>query len=174
MAKGVSIQVDGLDKLIKKFGSIPENVKTEIDASLSAAAKNFEDRAVSDAPTNNGLLKNSITTKQNGEMDYEVVCSIDYAAFVEFGTRARVQVPAGLADYAAQFIGAKGSAPDAKKAIFQWCKDKGIDPKLWQRIYFSIMVHGIHPHPFFFKQMPLAQTEVNADLKGVVERALSK
>lgn len=173
MAGGVSIQVEGLDRLIKKLGAIPENVKAEIDASLSAAAKGFEDRAVGDAPTHVGFLKNQITTKRIAEMDYEVVAGSEYAAYVEFGTRLRVHVPPGLEAYAAQFMGKTGrSAEEAKKAIYEWCRLNGIEPKKWWGIFMKIMTVGINPHPFFFRQMPQAQTEVHNDLKVIVKEAL--
>jgi hypothetical protein len=171
MAKGVSIQVEGLDRLIKKLGRIPDAVSAEIDAELSAVANEFMNRARGDAPVDQGLLINSITVNPLKVMDYEVVSGADYSAYVEFGTKSKVQIPADLAAYAAQFKGAK-STGDAKQMIYAWCKRVGIEEKYWFAVYVKIMRDGIRPHPFFFKQLPQAQADINKNLKEVVIRAL--
>ena len=145
MSRGVSIEIQGLDRLKKKLGSIPENVKAEVDAEMAVVANEFVNRAVSAAPVDTGFLKGQITFNRIGEMNYEIVSGARYSAYVEFGTITRVQVPTDLVSYAAFF------------------KGKGIRKN-----------GGIYPHPFFFPQLPIAQTELNKNLKGVVERALSK
>jgi HK97 gp10 family phage protein len=144
MAGGVTIGVEGLDKLIKKFGKIPENVATAIDAELADAALNFQTRAANEAPVNYGVLKNSITMKQVRPMEYEVVSGAHYSAYVEFGTRSSVRVPAELQAYAAQFKRSNG---------------EGV---------------GMKARPFFFKQMPLAQQQLKQKLTPAIQAALNK
>lgn len=193
MSRGVSIQVEGLDKLKKKFGSIPENLKAEVDAEMSAVATGFVNRAVEDAPVDVGTIRNQITSNRVGEMDYEIVSGASYSPYVEFGTKSRVKIPAGLESYAAQFRGkGKGDYYDFLNAILDWVKRKGIGGtykgsieklsnkkkdqlvQVAEAIAFSIIRHGVRPHPFFFKQMPMAQAELNKNLKEVVKRALEK
>ena len=132
-------------KLKKKLGAIPENVKAEVDAEMSAVANGFVNRAVSAAPVDTGFLKGQITFSRLSEMNYEIVSGAFYSAYVEFGTITRVRVPADLVQYAAYF------------------KGKGIRKN-----------GGIYPHPFFFPQLPIAQAELNKNLSQVVKRALEK
>lgn len=144
--KGVSIQVEGLERLKKKLGAIPENVKAEVDAEMSSVAREFENRAVRAVPVGlTGQLKGGITSGRVGEMHYEVVSRMLYSAYIEWGTITRVQVPSDLVEYASFF------------------KGKGIRKN-----------GGIYPHPFFFPQLPIAQADLNKNLKEVVNRALTK
>lgn len=143
MGKGVSIQVEGLDKLIKKFGKIPEPVSKEVDAELASTANEFVNRAVAAVPVDTGFLRNGITFSKVSELNYEVVSGAKYSAYVEFGTIRFVNVPSDLVTYAAQF------------------KGKGIRK-----------TGGMSPRPFFFPQLPIARAELNKNLKQVVVRAL--
>lgn len=142
MANGVPVQVEGLDRLIKKMGSLPENVKNEVDAELADTANSFVNRAVNAAPVDTGFLKNGITFERIGVMNYEVTSHAPYSAYVEFGTITMVSVPAELTSYASQF------------------KGKGIKK-----------TGGMPARPFFFVQVPWAQAQLNKNLKEVVKRA---
>lgn len=143
MARGTLIEVQGLNKLKKKLGQIPENVKKMVDAEMSAIAKEYEDRAVAAAPVDTGFLKGQISASKVGEMNYEIVSGAKYSGYVEFGTVTKVQVPAELTTYAAQFKGAG-------------LKKSG----------------GMRAHPFFFLQLPIARADLNKNLKIVVNKAL--
>jgi hypothetical protein len=146
MANGVRIEVQGLERLIKKFGSIPQNVKKEIDAEMAATANNYVNRAVAAVPVGEtGFLKSKITSEPLGPMNYEIVSGATYSAYVEFGTITRVKVPGELTAYAMQF------------------KGKGIRKS-----------GGLYPRPFFFPQLPIARAEFNKNLDEVVKRVLSK
>jgi HK97 gp10 family phage protein len=170
--KGARIQVSGLAALKKKLGEIPQNIADEVDGAMAVASNDFVNRAVSDAPVNLGLLRNGISAEKKKDMVWEVVSAADYSAFVEWGTRTRVEVPADLANYAAKFKG--GDGKNAKEAIYQWCKDKGIEEKFWWPIYIKIMTVGIHPHPFFFRQRDPVYKQLRSDLKEAIREALRK
>lgn len=170
MARGARIEIRGLKELRKKLKGIPDRVAGEVDVAMSVAAKDYENRAIDDAPINLGNLKNRISSYQVKQMDWEVVSQADYSAFVEFGTRTRVQVPADLQNYAAKFKGNSGG--DAKRHIFQWCKDKGIEEKFWWPIYIKIMTVGIHPHPFFFKHRESIYKQLIEDCRIALREAL--
>jgi HK97 gp10 family phage protein len=124
MSGGTTIQITGLEELKRKFKGLPANVEAGIDAELDTVANEYQNRAHNAAPTDRGQLRNQILAAKTGELSYEVVSHMPYSAYVEFGTRSRVQVPSGLAAYAAQFR-AKGAKGDAKKAIYDWCKRVG-------------------------------------------------
>lgn len=192
MASGVSIQVSGLDELRKKLGQIPENVKILVDAELKATADNFINRAVIDAPVDESSLRRGLSVKKVGDMSYEAVSAAYQSAFIEFGTKSRAQVPATLQAYAAQFKGQKGKGKFFEN-ILKWVKRKGLagtfsvkthrrtgnkktkdqqDKQAAFAIARSIAKHGIHPHPFFFKQMPLAEQELKQALAQIVKNAM--
>lgn len=145
MAKGFTIKATGLKELKKKFGKIPENVANEVDAVLAYGANDFVNRAVNDAPVDEGYLRLNITQERKGEMNYEVVSAAPYSAFVEFGTITRVVVPTDLVDYAKQF------------------KGKGLRK-----------TGGMAARPFFFKQREPVQQAVNKKLQPAIKKALDK
>ena len=83
-----------------------------------------------------------------------LVSRAEWSAFVEFGTRLKVSIPAGLEqEAAAAQVKTGGSSGRAKELIFAWCARKGIEQKFWYPIFVQIMTEGISPHPFFFKQL---------------------
>lgn len=189
MAKGISIEVKGLDKIKKKLGEIPQTVRDETDAILASIGNEFVNRAVEDAPVDQGILKNQITLEKEGEMKWRVVSGAGWSAYIEFGTKSRVQVPPDLATYAAQFKngGAKTPGKGFYDSILGWVKRKGIviPPKGATRvdkqiqveqtafaIYLSIIRHGVKAHPFFFKQLPQAQVDINKRLDQMVKKIL--
>ncbi len=150
MSSTFNIKIDGLDKLQSSLDEKARSLEKEIDAEIGFACDEAVGYMQTDAPADQGFLRSHISKAKAALNDYEIVAQSDYAAYVEFGTRSKVQIPAGLEEVAASFKGGNVSSLDAKEAIFNWCKRKGIDPKLWYAIYISIMVNGITPHPFFF------------------------
>jgi hypothetical protein len=191
---GSTIKVDGLEALKKKFGSIPQNVKTEVNADLSSVSKEYEGRAVEQAPIDVGGLRQGITSAKVADMDYEVTSHSPYSAYIEFGTKRRVKVPADLTAYAAQFKGKGGGSQQGfYDAILAWVKRKGIagtysvktkrrtgskidkqieDEQTAFAIYLSILRHGINAQPFFFPHLPWAKSEVLKRSAEAVKRAL--
>lgn len=195
MAKGATIKISGLDKLIKKFGAIPENIKNEVEAELQTVAEEFVNRATVEAPQDIRSLANAITSKKVGVMKFEVVSPAPYSPFVEFGTKSRAKIPAEYASFAAKFRGKGGSAGGKGfyDSILAWVKRKGLtgtysvktrkreggkvdkqieDEQVAFAIYVSIMRHGIRPHPYFFKQVPIARVQMNARVEKAVKEAL--
>jgi hypothetical protein len=156
------------------MGAIPDAVSQELDAEMAVIANEFVNRAVQDAPVDQGVLKNSITFYQESLMNWKIVSGANYSAYVEFGTRSKVQVPSDVQDYASVFQGqGTGSAKSFFDSIKDWVKRKGIDEKAAYPIAISILRQGVNPHPYFFKQLPQAQVDINRNLSAVVQRALN-
>lgn len=173
MAQGLTIQVEGLKQLQKKLGNLPEHLIQEFDAELADTANGVVNRAVEDAPRDQGILIQGISFYREDEMQYVVVSGAEYSAYIEFGTRTRVQVPAELQDYANQFrLQNTGGESDVKKIIYEWCRRKGIEERYWYPIFIKIMTVGVNPHPFFFPQMRWAQTQLNKNLRQALKRAI--
>ena len=166
----VTAKIEGLSSLLKGVKSYPEKVKQMISAELLDSAQSMANGAASDAPTDQGLLKNEITVNTIDDLNYEVVSQADYSPYVEFGTRSKVNIPAGLEEVAAQFKGGTGGTKeDAKEAIYAWCKRKGIPEDAWFSIYRSIMVKGVTPHPFFFKQIAKEKPNLIKNIKRALK-----
>lgn len=105
MAAGFSFKMEGLDKLQKKLDRLPKSLTAEIKGELEAGARTIERNAKTQVPVDTGRLKNAISMFQVGPITFEIVAQTNYAAYVEFGTGTKVNVPAGLEDYAIQFKG---------------------------------------------------------------------
>lgn len=106
MAITGGITID-LDRFQKQLEADYKGFLTELDAEMSAAMVAGEAFAVRQVPVDTGALKNSIQQKKLAPLDYELVAPIRYAAYVEFGTGAKVNVPAGYEEYALQFKGTR-------------------------------------------------------------------
>lgn len=139
------------------------------DEVIGFAGGTWEQKAKQAAPKDQGRLVNEIRSVKRAQLKHEVVVNSEQAPWMEWGTKRRVRVPSDLTAYAATFKGkyTKGKV-SAKKAIFEWCKRKGIDKKAWYSIYRSIMVNGVKPHPFFFIQRPAVQKQLLQDLRDVL------
>jgi HK97 gp10 family phage protein len=120
---GIFISFDGLKELKEKFKNLQTDAAKDVDAVLEVSAQNIATKAKQNlsgvtynpndyrkpleklyAVTDNITdLKQSIGVKNNGVMNYEVVATMPYAAYVEFGTGGAVRIPNGVEDYAIQF-----------------------------------------------------------------------
>jgi HK97 gp10 family phage protein len=125
MAKspGIFISFDGLKELKEKFKNLQTDAAKDVDAVLEVSAQNIATKAKQNlsgvtynendyqkpleklyAKTNNITdLYQKIGVNANGTMSYEVVSTMPYAAYIEFGTGGAVKIPAGVEDYAIQF-----------------------------------------------------------------------
>lgn len=149
----ITLDLVGFDTIGERLKTASESVFKEVDAEIGASVKEMELGAQRDAPKDQGLLANEITSFQDAPLRWSLVSQASYSAFVEFGTKSQVQIPAGLEAEAAKHRGSPGGSLSAKQAIFQWCARHGIEQKFWYPIFVSIMVNGIRPRPFFFKQL---------------------
>lgn len=161
------INLSGFKEFEDKLKALPDRVQKLTGEIAGFAAATWEQGAKRDAPTDQGRLKNEIKAVKRDAVTFEVVCNSEQAPWMEWGTKSRVKVPADLQAYAAQFKG-KGTGKDARRHIFEWCKRKGIEERLWYIIYVSIMRTGVRPHPFFFIQRPKAEKQFINDLKDIL------
>jgi len=120
---GITINFEGLEELKGRFKNLDSELAKDVDAVLEVSAQNIAKLAKQNlqgvtynakdylkpleklyAKTNNITdLYQKIGVKTNGIMNYEVVATMPYAAYVEFGTGGAVKIPAGVEDYAIQF-----------------------------------------------------------------------
>jgi phage gpG-like protein len=105
MARGFTVQLEGLEKEIARLKKQGIQVEDEVDAEVQDAALYTELRASQRVPVDTGALRASISNKKIAKMNYEIVAQKNYAAYIEFGTGGLVDIPSGLEAYAAQFKG---------------------------------------------------------------------
>lgn len=176
----VTFNTIGLNEFRQRIEAAKQEIKDEISAEIQASAMEFEALAKRSAASNGGdrgTLQQSIGHRQKDPLNYEVFVGTFYAPFIEFGTKSKAVVPAGLEDVASQFKGLKGTgALSLIEAIKGWVKRKKIaSEKELDRVAFliarSIYRNGISPRPFFYKHTAKVRTDllkrINAILNGL-------
>lgn len=171
----IKIKVTGLDEAVKKMTQLPKIIQTEIKNELRASADEIKRSSQRDAPADQGGIRKSISVITKSELEYSVVVQNNYAAYMEFGTKSKAQVPAELTEYAKSFQG-KGPSTGISPidALTAWVKRKGIagtysvktrrrlgsaavkadqDKSVAFLIWRKIKKYGVSPHPFFFKNV---------------------
>jgi HK97 gp10 family phage protein len=195
MAKGIYIEVRGLKELEKKFGRFAKEAVQAVDMELHDAANEFANLAINAAPVDQGLLRQGISAKKVGKLEYETVSQAFYSAYLEWGTKSKVEVPADLQQYAQQFRGSAGPKHDFFEMILAWVHRTGItarfSTKTRQRlkggqadkereyqaaraIYYSILKHGIKAQPFFFKHRAVVYKNLQKRLPVAVQKVMTK
>jgi HK97 gp10 family phage protein len=173
----VKFSVQGLDKTIKDIGNMSKDIQQEVSMELTAWAMDVSRDAkqlVSMNSSDRGLLSNSINYKAEG-LTASVSASVDYAAFIEFGTRKFAaqyvsSLPPDWAAYAATFKGKKAANQGGvMKRLMEWGKRKGFDD---EHAYFAakkILREGTKPHPFLYpavnKNLPIFMKNVKDLIK---------
>jgi len=124
------------------------------------------------APADLGALRQSIGKESiNDGFIAAVYVNAPYAAYVEFGTGVRVDIPAEMADIAAKYKGkGNGSFEQFKVAIKDWMQRKGIDPKYAYVIMMQILHNGLRPQPFFYPAYQTMRKNLPKKLKLAFER----
>jgi HK97 gp10 family phage protein len=122
---GVTIRIEGLDKVMKGMRNFTEVKKKKVEEIVKEGADKIRNKAIRRVPVNEGFLKKSVQINRVKE-GYEVVVDADYGPFVEFGTKNKVEVPSEFAAYAAQFKGQQISGGDMYQSILDWVRLKKI------------------------------------------------
>ncbi len=131
MASPFELKIDGLDKLQARIKKLSEAAKVEVVKEIQAGCENIAGGARRRVPRDTGFLAGSISNK-NLDNGAESVAQKDYAAYVEFGTGAHVEIPIGLEEYARQFyVNGKGTLPASPFMFPSYFEEK---PKLIERI----------------------------------------
>lgn len=165
----INVDVD-ISKVIQKLADYGDQVRDDTVDLLNESVINIERKAKRNAPVNNGRLRSSISNEpvKNKKRPFAtVVVNAAYAPYVEFGTKFKVSVPAGLESYAMQWKGSGGGDfNDLLKNIKRWCKQKGIEEEDAFHIAINIARYGVAPQPFLF---PAYFSEVPKIEQGIAE-----
>lgn len=186
MAQGFTLDISGLPQLKKTISKLEENLHSGIADEFKASVMAIASDAKRRAPKNLGTLSQGIGFAGTG-LTWDAFATSSYAAYMEFGTGGKVQIPAGFESYASQFRGGKGGTfKEMVLAIAQWVKRKGItgtysvktqrrtgnkaaretqDMQAAWAIAISILKKGIKPQPFMIPAYETEKPKLMARLK---------
>lgn len=166
---GFNINIEG--DLNKKLDKIKDDVKQVITDELNEFGIAVVADASRLAPVDEGFLHQHISFEKQ-ELAVEIIVAANYAAYLEFGTRAFAAVyvatlPPTWQQFAATFKGGGGGFEDYFRNIFEWCKRKGIAEAAAYPIAISILRKGIRPHPFLFPAVESNLIKLKERLKAL-------
>jgi hypothetical protein len=151
---GFTFKVEGLDKLKARIKELPKDVQEEVVGEIQAwgnevnAAQlaNISQQKIQDL----GALQQNTKAVPNPD-GVELISNVYYAPFIEFGTGAKVKVPAEVSNYAASFRGQKrGSFAQFVIKMRDWLKRNGYNEKLAFIAALNKIKNGSEPRPYFF------------------------
>ena len=173
MAK-ISLKIKGLDELKKKLGKQgQEIVLREIRDEIEVSANKVRNEAIKRVPVDQGYLRNSINV-EGRDMLWIVYASAGYAAYQEFGTKTKVEIPAEMQEVASQFKGKKLSEGKFKEAIADWMRRKGIPEEALWPIMAKLMSVGVNPQPFMYPGFKQGTKNLQKDIDDIINRYLNK
>lgn len=149
-----TFKVEGLEKLKARIKELPKDVQEEVVGEIQAWGN--EVNAAQLALISQQNIQDLGALQQNTKAVYntdgvELISNVYYAPFIEFGTGAKVKVPAEVADYAARFRGQKrGSFAEFVNKMRQWLKRKGYNEKLAFIAALNKIKNGSEARPYFF------------------------
>ena len=150
----VKFDIKGLDKLQKKIGQLPKELQEEVVGEVQAWG--FDVNAEQIGLISQQKIQDLGALQQNTKAvpkndGVELISNVYYAPYIEFGTGAKVKVPAELNNYASQFRGKKrGDFRTFVKALEAWLKRKGGNPKFAFIAALNIIKNGQEARPYFF------------------------
>ena len=107
MSESLTITGFGFPELMAKLETMGETIQVQAARLILDGAQRIAETAKSLAPVDFGILKNLIYAEPLGDFGATVHADAEYSAYLEFGTGQKVNVPAGLEEYALQFKGIK-------------------------------------------------------------------
>jgi hypothetical protein len=99
------VDLIGLKQVQDALKDIDDKLKQDVGEELNASALNIQNSAKRLAPVDLGFLRNNIALFAQSKLTYTVESKAKYSPYIEFGTGAEVNVPAGYEDLAMMFKG---------------------------------------------------------------------
>jgi GNAT superfamily N-acetyltransferase len=152
--RDIAITIEGLPELLTIVSGLSNEVQEEVEGEILDSVLRITATQRRLAPVDQGGLRRNIgfeRKQENDKAEFLIFSNSEQSGYIEFGTRYRVNIPAGLVGIAEPFQGPGiRTRLRAKEAIYGWAKRKGIPERAWYPIFLAIMTVGIIPHPFFF------------------------
>lgn len=160
-----TVEVKGINDVLKDIKRVGEEVAKDADKAMGYSARKIERDAKKNVAVDTGDLRASIHVIDKF-LDKEVKTDKTHAPFVEFGTKSKVDIPAGLEQYAMQFKSSGGNFANLLESIQGWCSRKGIDQEFAYPIALRIAQNGVSARPFlfpaYFKELPNIKKKLEA------------
>jgi HK97 gp10 family phage protein len=168
----MSIKVQGINDAIKALKKYEAEVVRDTAKEMNKAMLMTQTEAKLNAPVNFGRLRSSIVTTKAKPTDLvaSTVVNVNYAPYVEFGTKSKVKVPQGLERYALDFQGKGGSFDSLLNSIEDWVKKKGIPSEAAYPIALNIAREGVSARPFLFPAWEKERPKFEQALKELLQR----
>lgn len=189
----LSFKVNGLDAAFKTIDTNIKGIETGLQGEMDAWAIETATLAKRNAPVDEGHLRNSINEKF-GKLKASVTVNVNYAAYLEFGTRkfaaAYVStLPQDWQSFAAQYKGSGGgNFKEFLKNITEWVVRKGIAAQTTKSgntskskssmqaqysaaymIALSILRKGIKPQPYLYPAYLKTTPELIKNIKALLQ-----
>ncbi|QEL01139.1 HK97 gp10 family phage protein [Olivibacter sp. LS-1] len=160
----------GLKSVLSAFKFFQHNVTRETKRLVFENAEDVEFEAIKNCPVDMGGLRQSIYKEMtNDGFSFRIIVDKEYGPYIEFGTKSKVSIPAGLEEYANQFRGSKGGNFDVLlENIKEWVKRHGLPDEAALPIAMNIARFGITARPFLIP----AYNKVGIDFVGELKKTL--
>lgn len=167
----IEFKIEELDKALEDIKKKSEEIQQKVKDQVNKSALAIETDAKTKVTTDRGRLKTSIRARfKDGGLISLVGSDVDYAPFVEFGTKSKVDIPAGLEGYAMQFKGSKsGSWDELLKRIAAWAKRNGIEEEAVPLIAMKIAKNGVEARPFLFPALEAEKPRLISGLEEAIK-----
>jgi HK97 gp10 family phage protein len=172
----MNLKLSGVQKVINELAKVESEVSAEVDGELQASLNKMEKDAKRMAPANFGELRNSIGNEKESKLRYSLFATAWHAPYVEFGTRAKADVPKELdaIGKAIQKRESRGKFADFVDSIYLWGTKKGIiekdDKNHAINIARKIWYRGIAPQPYLWPAFVAERSKLVANIRAVVNR----
>lgn len=168
---GYKLEIKGINDVLAKLDV--DKFEKDIQAALDDFGLRVVKQAKILAPVDEGRLRQSINSTP-GKLSVTIDVNVDYAAYIEFGTRKFAaayvsSLPPDWQAFAAQFKGASGgSFAEMIQNLMKWVKRKGIDEKAAYPIVLKILREGVRPHPFLYPSVENQRAILIKDLENLL------
>lgn len=88
-----------LKSVIRKVQTMDRDIRNKVEIAINFHALNIESAAKVAVPVDTGVLQSSIKTEKFGNLGRAVHTNVEYAPYVEFGTRDKVNTTINNVDY---------------------------------------------------------------------------
>jgi hypothetical protein len=172
----LSLTIGNLDAVLAEIKSYPKDIEQIINNEFTAFGVGMANDAKINAPVNEGALRESINfTAYN--LKIAVGAYIEYAAFVEFGTKSFAaayvaSLPEDWQAFAAEHQGTgEGTFAELLTAIMKWVELKGLatGKDIKQASYLiarKIVRDGIKAQPYLYPAFEKNKLELIENLKA--------
>jgi HK97 gp10 family phage protein len=172
----MSIKVQGLDEAIRSLSKYSEEVQIDTAKAMNTSMLAVQSKAKlsvrRNGTSNTGRLISSIKTIKAKKDDLVSITysEVDYAPYVEFGTKTKVDIPAGLESYASQFKGKSGGFDQLVEKISAWANNRGIPQENVKFIAMKIAKFGVKAQPFLFPAWESERPKFEQAVKELLKR----